>query len=974
MLWGCCKPNRPRLDFEKQKPRKYEHPPKEPTRAFLLAIPDYLWQKVSDRHGILITNEDRPRGFWYWVWKNNVPIVITEGAKKAGALLTAGYAAIALPGHTGGHRAIRNEYDEKLGGHRLIPDLKHFATLNRQVYICFDRDEKLETIRSVARSVSTLGYLLQQEGCKSSVIRWDTPYKGVDDLIVSLGSSAFDAAYDSAPGLDKWDVSQLSQLTYTPSLVLNQRYLGTLPVPHEARLACIKSPKGTGKTESLVDIVEKAVANNQPVLVITHRIQLGQAICQRLKIPYITEVRDSETGAKWGYGLCVDSLHPKSQANFIASQWSEALVIIDEAEQVIWHTLHSSTCQRERVSIIRSLRRLLTDVVNSHTGRIILSDADLSDVSVDFVKGLADAPNLDPWVVTNSWMPDVKWDVNNYDQKQPTAWLLALEKHIENGGKPFIVTNSQKAKSKWGTRNLEAHLKRKYPDKRILRIDSESISEVGHSAQGCIAYLNQVLTKYDIVICSPSIETGVSIDIKGHFTSVWGCFHGVTPTQSALQALARVREPIERHAWSKTYGIGKVANGSTSYKALFTSGSKLAKANIQLLREADLEDIDFQFDPIALRTWAKMAARINAGMVAYRSSITDGLINEGHNVYDYCVDNEDSSSDLDNLKAEITECRDAQYLVECEAIVTAKDITQTEYEKSRDQRAKTGAERRAERKHELKLRYTEETTINAELIKKDDDGWYSKVALHYYLTLGKPHLKARDIRRIKSSTEDSYPYAWMPDFNKTQLSAPVAVLENLGVLALADPEVEYRGSDELLENLAATCKANARDIKTALKITISERDEPIAVVQKLFSKVGLALKCVGRLGSREDRQRVYKFVAITDRRFELFAAWLKRDEALAELVEQRNSVSTPGNKDIDLTPGHKVQNSAPKTENPVPTSNDLTIGAIVQRWGWGLNRYAVEQIVNGVATLKSLATGGIFQAFVSEILPWEGAA
>jgi len=34
--------------------------------------------------------------------------------------------------------------------------------------------------------------------------------------------------------------------------------------------------------------------------------------------------------------------------------------------------------------------------------------------------------------------------------------------------------------------------------------------------------LNQVLGNYDVVLASPVIETGVSIDIRGHFTSVWG--------------------------------------------------------------------------------------------------------------------------------------------------------------------------------------------------------------------------------------------------------------------------------------------------------------------------------------------------------------------------------------------------------------------------------------------------------------------
>ena len=65
MLWGCFKPCRPRFDFEKRKPVKYEHPPREETRSFLLAVSDRLWEKVSLRYGIAISDDDRQRGgFW----------------------------------------------------------------------------------------------------------------------------------------------------------------------------------------------------------------------------------------------------------------------------------------------------------------------------------------------------------------------------------------------------------------------------------------------------------------------------------------------------------------------------------------------------------------------------------------------------------------------------------------------------------------------------------------------------------------------------------------------------------------------------------------------------------------------------------------------------------------------------------------------------------------------------------------------
>lgn len=58
-----------------------------------------------------------------------------------------------------------------------------------------------------------------------------------------------------------------------------------------------------------------------------------------------------------------------------------------------------------------------------------------------------------------------------------------------------------------------------------------------------------------------------------------------------------------------------------------------------------------------------------------------------------------------------------------------------------------------------------------------------------------------------------------------------------------------------------------------------ERDSPIAVAQRLLKKLGLKLTNIGRLGSRDERQRVYKMInPDPDGRGAIFARWLARDE------------------------------------------------------------------------------------------------
>lgn len=651
MLWGCFKPRRPRFDFEKRKVIKYEHPPKTETRVFLLPVPDHLWEKTSECYGIPIEDEERQRGFWWWVWYNNVPIILAEGAKKAGCLLSDGYAAIALPGITGGVRT-RDEQGNRVKPY-LIPDLKIFATLGRQIHICFDCDAKRETVLSVSREIAKLGELFSVSGCKVYVITLPGPEKGVDDFVVAKGREAFDDLYKSAVDFEYWQARQSYRLTYKADLRLNQRYLETLPFPASG-LVAIKSAKNTGKTTALKPLIHQAMRSGRPILVITHRIQLGRNICSRIGVDWIEKLQQSETRGLLGYGLCVDSLHPTSQARFNFEDWRGAIVVLDEVEQVIWHVLNSSTCYKNRVAILQTLAELIHFVLST-AGLVIAQDADLSDVAIDYLKALANIP-IEPWVVVNDWKPEQGWDVTFYNTKDPSALFTELDRVVATGP-VLVVEDSQKVKGKWSSRNLETQLSKRHPDKRILRIDSESVADPSHSAYGCVEKLNDVLRQYDIIIASPSIGTGVSIDIRGYFKGVFGAFKGAVPSTDVLQALARARdENVPRFVWVARFGLGKIGNGSANHRAIIKSQQKVIKTNLRLLQDIRLlQDLDFDtdsaHDAIHTRTWAKMAARINSGKRDYRQTIFDGLKAEGHQVR-LCRENE--------LQQQISELREQQ--------------------------------------------------------------------------------------------------------------------------------------------------------------------------------------------------------------------------------------------------------------------------------------------------------------------------
>ncbi|MEH1962141.1 MAG: hypothetical protein V7L05_20150 [Nostoc sp.] len=114
------------------------------------------------------------------------------------------------------------------------------------------------------------------------------------------------------------------------------------------------------------------------------------------------------------------------------------------------------------------------------------------------------------------------------------------------------------------------------------------------------------------------------------------------------------------------------------------------------------------------------------------------------------------------------------------------------------------------------------------------------------------------------------------------------LLENLNLLQFLKPGEHLRGSDEAMQELKKAAMENRYLIKTCLNVTISEKFTPIAIAQKLLAKIDLKLNYVGRLGKRENRECVYKFVPPDDRRGVIFDSWLNR-----ELVSVNNNKELP---------------------------------------------------------------------------------
>jgi hypothetical protein len=887
-LWGCLKPNEPRRNNDKI--IKYEHPPKVATEAFFLRVPPAIARKIAARHGLEAAwLEASANGVSFWQWVLNHPevsIIITEGSKKAASLLSDGFCAVALPGIFSGYRAPKNEHGEKVGPPCLIPQLEAIAQKGREITFAFDNDPKPKTRKNVAIAIDRTARLLTHRGCVVSVMEWGQAHpedKGIDDVHYHHGPEALEAIYQGRENLYSWHERRLLDISPYVSLSVNERYLQDHAVPDWAVIVGVKGPKGTAKSTWLSKRVAENVYRGDKSFVKVHRIQLGRAIAANFGLPYVDEIKADPVGDLFGKIFCVDSMRVDGAARFNPEDYHGATIILDEVEQFIWHLLSSTTeVGKHRVEIIQNLAMALRGA-----RRIYLSDADLSPIAIEFIQGLL-GYKAPVWVLENTWQPPQGTKkVYRYQGGSPDALVSNLTEAIANGEKALIHTSGQKEKSKWGTQSLESMLLKRFPDKSILRIDAESVADPGHPAYGVMERLNDTLGSYDIVIASPTIETGVSIDMAGHFNSVWAIAWGIQTVEAVAQALERLRENVPRHVWVNAQALPglRVGAGEKTAKSLLHCTHARVGKQIAILTQAGIDtdgaNFGFEVNQAALWAWARRGSQINRTIDKYADCVFQKLEDEGYEV----LDPEAGDTEPDTVTEAIEAARDENYQRWVEQRAIAPDVSYREKEALEKKRALTKTERAILAKASLKERYGVE--ITSQLIEFDDDGGYSKLRLLYHLTTGKDYAPRHYGKRFESLRDEGNGAIFKPDADKRLTPMMlVKVLEMFGIEMLLEPGREWHKGN--LEEWHQKLLDHKSEFRKYLGLRIAK--SPIEAAKQFLDMVGLGLEAAPGPTQRSipgvgDRVRVYRLTHRPAFFKPVMAHWLEKDAGTPDTQE-----------------------------------------------------------------------------------------
>lgn len=842
-VFGNLHPNR-----ENQKSGSYLAPKGIGDVPYLPPLPREVIEEVANKHGLTPPGEGQP--FWDWFLENkSIPLVITEGGKKSLASISQGAVALSLFGCTCGVQDLA-----------IKPELLPFVQ-GRRVTVAFDEDIKETTKDKVWKATKRLGAALASHAkADVYVATWkNSDGKGADDLIAN-DPALFHQALAEALPFQRWRKKGEEDLSPFIVETRDERFLGPVNFKALSRLVGLLVRKGGGKTESIAQGVSSAISEGKPIIVPLHREQLVLEISRRLGIPYRTEYRDNEARTDLGYALCVNSLHSKASPGFHPEDWEDCWVILDEAEQVSWHMLDSATCRGFRPAILGAFEKLL-----NVAEKIILADANLNRRSLDYVCSLLDEPTT-PAVVANTWKSTEPKSVTVY--QRPEDLLGFVHDAIDQGQRLLIHCGAAEVKSKWGTQNLEKLLSR--PGLRVLRIDAKSVADPEHPAYGCMGNLNEVLPNYDLVIASPTIETGVSIDITGHFDAVVSFGSGVQTVEAYCQSLERLREAVPRHIYCPERSSQRIGNGSESVRSLMANQTRKFAATVKLLAEADTLSALEGRKSAHLLTWCRYAAHHNGNFKRYRAEVLRLLQGDG-----YVVSYAEAHPEADAHKQIARDMAQFAYQEECESIAAAPVLPPAEYDRLSRQRAKTESERHAEKKTALTYKYATED-VSPDLVAQDDTrGWYPGLLMHYYLSMGKAFLKGRDKKKIQDLAPNGKAFA--PDVNAATYSVRVEALRLIGIEQFLREGATF--TRESLADWYENLLQYRWDIREALGLTIhAEKDTPIAVAQRLLGLLGLKLTGLGQRRKDGKRVREYQMQDLSpDGRDAIFLRWLDRD-------------------------------------------------------------------------------------------------
>lgn len=294
----------------------------------------------------------------------------------------------------------------------------------------------------------------------------------------------------------------------------------------------IKAVMGAGKTRQIAEFI----ANNPNITCVfpTYRKGLAAKLATNISLFLPAGSKPFESYEDITSGDIDVTIHRKITVQYeslhrlVLSDKKIDLIVIDEATSFAQHTLSRLNEDKNGLN-----QMMLRNLLENSTQNVFM-DALLDEPTLDAYRQYIKSRNIHVWVVK----PKTLWGANIKIHKDATRWRDNLLEDIRNNKRIYISTTNGESWIKQ-IRNLIIGVKQ---DIRILMIYSGLITN-----KQIIQNINDEFIKYDVVIASPCISSGVSFDVEGHFDKIYTYVDNSGPNAiDVIQSLRRVRNPITK--------------------------------------------------------------------------------------------------------------------------------------------------------------------------------------------------------------------------------------------------------------------------------------------------------------------------------------------------------------------------------------------------------------------------------------------
>ena len=868
----------------------------KPVEPDKLEMPESFWKAVAEKYGVSAKSLDQDG--WEWVKSEpKIDVMVAEGVKEAASVMSHfTIPCLAIQGHTQSYIANGNL------------TYCNFLQKDRNIYLAFDNDEKFSARSAVDTTIK--GNISRLENTPESIrpnlyiCHWYGA-KGIGDyLVLNPGEQIISELLSKAIPSYKWVPTADHCLGRQPDITYNSRYLPFTEIHPETTLIGIKGAKGCGKSVYLRKLAKKAIADKRPVLVLQHRVQLSIQNALELGLDYIGDLEETISEST-NISMCINSLWKINPENF-----KGGLIIIDEIVATLNDSTISPTCRSRRLQIQKTFEQIAKVILESG-GQFVVADADLDHKSLSFLQGLLGG--ITPYIIENTYKSKgfrcfVSSGYTSEEIKKPSPIdiIAACLAKALKGERVMIHVTAQREDKTFSAQNLE-RLFRDYGVTDVITIDSQTTQRHDHQAFRATSRINEICDAYQVVICTPSVSTGVSIENQNKFDLVAAIFSGVGNCDAVRQTLMRVRDiKVDRLIWIANEGIkGHYWLYGKTIKQIDSRLDQLFNESTTVLDASDdrwkREYPEIKASQLPKHHFCSLIKAENSEILEYRKRVLFDLEYKENNqvipvaqasaIFDYDgLDPEVLLKELKGIK-EVTTSEHHKNLI----ATKPHELPEEKYQKLKSQQSFTQAEQTAIKAKFISNNYGG-VEISEELILADSEGLRSKFRLLYALTEGKEICAKLALLSGAKQLKNGAGIVNQHDFNQTFLPTLKAELINKsGALALLAPNTEINQFNpdavKVLEFLNQNIKSFNDIFGAGFKVTNQEKKFDIRPIRTLLNCLGLTVKESGkpRIPGTNERYRNYIVVYpdIKPSYQEIFKLWLINDTERSEQWDKK---------------------------------------------------------------------------------------